>query len=98
MIAALLLTLGLLLAPFGTFVYVVVALADPDYETLRISKTAAIVGRWTVAAGAGSYLIDTVRAGASVSALMAVVLMLAAAVVVASQLTRLSPPRHPRPV
>lgn len=97
MIAALLLTAGLLLAPFGTFAYVTIAMTDADVESLRISKALAVAGRWTAAAGAGSYVIDAMRAGASVSAPMAVVLMFAAAAVVASQLTRLSPPRHPRP-
>jgi hypothetical protein len=97
MLTTALLALGLLLAPFGTFTYVVIAMTEPDAESLRISKTAAVVGRWTATAGAGSYLIDAMRAGASVSPPMTVVLMLAAAAVVASQLTRLSPPSHPRP-
>jgi hypothetical protein len=98
MLTTTLLTLGLLLAPLGTLAYVVIAMTEPDVESLRISKTAALIGRWTATAGAAAYLIDAMRAGATISPAMTVVLMAAAGVIVASQLTRLQPPRPPRPV
>jgi hypothetical protein len=97
MIAALLLTIGLLLAPFGTFAYVTIAMTEADPESLRISKALAVTGRWTAIAGSAIYLAHAIGTGAATSPPMTVVLMLAAAAVVASQLTRLSPPRHPRP-
>jgi hypothetical protein len=98
MLATLLTALGLLLAVFGTFVYVTVGMTDPDEETMRLAKTAAVTGRWTVTAGTATYLVHAYATGAGTSPPMLTVLILAAVAAVATHVTKLRPPTPPRPV
>lgn len=97
-LTALLLLLGLTLAPAGTFTYVWVAMTDPDEETLRIAKSGATVGRWAAATGTVLYLIHAFATGATTGPATTLVLMLAACAALASHLTKLRPPQTPRPV
>lgn len=95
-ITATLLLLGLTLAPAGTFVYVWVAMTDPDPETLRIAKSAAVTGRWAAASGTILYLVHAFATGATTGPATTLTLMLAACAALASHLTKLRPPQAPR--
>lgn len=93
MLAPLLLMLGILLAPTGTFIYAYVGMTAPDAETMHLAKTAATAGRWTGYAGC----IIAITSGATGQAVLAAV-ALAAAAATATFVTKLPPPRPPQPV
>lgn len=97
MIAALLLTVGLLLAPAGTFTYVYVGMTAPDVETMRIAKTLAVTGRWTAVTGSLMYLIHAFATGTTTSPPMLAVLIIAAVTAVTTHVTKLPAPQTPRP-
>lgn len=97
-IASIALLLGVLLAPAGTFVYVYCCMNEPDDETLRISKGAAVTGRWSAAAGTAIYLVHAFGTDHGTSPPMLTVLIVAAVAAVATHITKLPPARTPRPV
>lgn len=91
MLTPLLLMLGILFAPAGTFTYVWVAMAAPDPETLRLAKAGATIGRWTGYAGCALAVADGTSGQLALAAVA-----LAATVATASFVTKLPPPQTPR--
>jgi hypothetical protein len=87
-IAFLLLLLGTVLAGFGSLVYVVNAMSDPDIETLRIARAAALTGRAPCAAGLAAWF----GTGQSAPPPIALLLITTALAATATVLTRLAPP------
>ena len=92
MIAPLLLMLGILLAPTGTFIYAYVGLTAPDPETMHLAKAAAVTGRWTGYAGC---ILAVIHGTTGQFTLAAVAL--SAATATATYVTKLPPPKTPRP-
>lgn len=92
-LTATLLLLGVVLAPIGTFIYAYVGLTAPDPETMRLAKQAAVLGRWTGYAGC---ILAVIHGTSGQLTLAAVALSAAAAT--ATYVTKLPPPKTPRPV
>lgn len=85
------LLLGTLLSAFGTGVYVTSAAGEPDYETLRIARIAAALGRRV----AGPALMLWFGTGHTANPPTALLLVAAAVTALATYSTRPGALTHP---